>query len=74
MAGGTFTQADVLCPFYMTDTDRPYNIKCEGISKVNRLYLSFPHKKDKDAHMKKYCTECYKQCRLFKTIYEQYEE
>lgn len=73
MAGGTFTQADVLCPFYLTDTVTPSNIKCEGINKASRLYLNFPHKIDKMVYMKNFCTENYKDCCLYKTIYEKYE-
>ena len=74
MAGGSFTQADVLCPFYLSDTENPSNIRCEGISYVNRLYLNFPHKRDKVIHMRLFCTEHYKDCGLFRTINEKYEE
>lgn len=74
MSSGSFMQADVLCPFYLTDTDKPINIRCEGISDDNRLVLNFRHKNEKLTHMKAFCTDNYCGCVLFKAINEKYED
>ncbi len=70
----TYTQADVLCPFYIADTERPSRISCEGISGESRLVLSFTNKRYKMLHMRGFCTGNYEKCMLFKTIYEKYAE
>ncbi len=70
----TYTQADVRCPFYITDTERPAGISCEGISDKSKLSLCFTNKRYKKVHMKVFCIENYEDCALFKTIYKKYEE
>lgn len=74
MPSGSYIQADVLCPFYMTDTCRPVSIKCEGISDNNNLTLTFRLKDDKISYMREFCTSCYKNCYLYKIIYDKYDE
>ena len=67
-------QCLVNCPFYITDTHRPVTIKCEGISDNNNLTLTFRLKDDKISYMREFCTSCYKNCYLYKVIYEKYNE
>ena len=75
MSSGTYVQADVRCPFYLKDSNRPnVNIKCEGITNKSKVFLNFGRKTDKMVHMKQFCTSHYENCALYKSIYEQYED
>ncbi|GFI62076.1 hypothetical protein IMSAG049_01249 [Clostridiales bacterium] len=74
MAGGTFIQADVLCPFYISDSDKPFYLKCEGVCDNSILTLGFRYKTGKRRYVEKYCIKGYEDCGLFKAIFEKYNE
>ena len=74
MPSGSFLQADVLCPFYINDSNKPPKIKCEGLSDKSRLALNFVKSDAKNSHIKLFCAGEYQLCPLFRVIYEKYEE
>ena len=73
MPSGSYIQADVLCPFYITDKARPPVIKCEGIQPDLTISLMFVYKNTKLDFMNTYCCKEYEKCPLFDIIYKKYE-
>ena len=69
----TYSEVDVRCPFYISDTERPIGIRCEGITDESRLALNFINKRHKMLHMRGFCNINYEKCPLFRIIYEKYE-
>lgn len=74
MSSGTYIQADVLCPFYITDKANPIILKCEGLQPDITISLMFVYKNTKVNFMNKYCCKQYEKCPLFDVIYKKYED
>lgn len=74
MAGGTYIQAEVVCPFYVTDgNNRPY-VRCEGIYDSTKLTTNFRNKKVKDEYMHRFCVSNYKDCKVCQLLSDKYKE
>ena len=73
MPSGSFIQAEVKCPFYFTDSNKPSVIRCEGISEDTKLILNFRLKEDKIKYMQKFCSDGYRNCYLYKLAYLKYD-
>lgn len=60
------------CPFYFTESS--HTITCEGLECQSDLH-NFVIKQNKDRHKKRYCNNCYHQCRYCKALLQlKYEE
>ncbi len=70
---GTYTSADVLCPFYEKDIPQTCSLVCEGILPGSRIKSYFPNRAAIQRHMGKYCVEDYKNCPWYRAVTIQYE-
>ncbi len=71
---GTYTSADVLCPFYEKDVPKTCSLICEGILPGSRIKSYFPGRAEIQKHMKKYCAGDYRRCPWYGIVRSRYEE
>ena len=69
MAGGSFQQVHVKCPFYRNDDSR-CKLSCEGVIEGSTLTWSFQHKADLKQQMDIFCCEYYKNCEVYRMLME----
>lgn len=69
MAGGSFQQVHVKCPFYRNDDSR-CKLSCEGVIEGNTLTWSFQHKADLKQQMGIFCCEYYRNCEVYRMLME----
>lgn len=62
----------VKCPFYSEWQDNPQAISCEGVSKGNKIKLTFYGKKE--GYIKNYCAGKYTNCIICKALMSKYEK
>lgn len=68
---GSFS-ANVLCPFYITDSEQHRKVVCEGIEEGSTVSMRFKPGQ-KISWMNKYCFADYEKCPLYKLAYKKYE-
>lgn len=61
----------IKCPFYSEWQDNPHAISCEGVSKGNRIKLTFYGKKE--GYIKTHCASKYETCVICKALMEKYK-
>lgn len=66
-------QVDIVCPFYIKDTNKPPCLKCEGITNEASLAMNFRNNADKEKWAKEYCMKSYKICGLYEIIMRKYD-
>lgn len=72
MAGGSYRQVDVVCPFYRSD-DGKGRISCEGLVDASILDMHFKRKRDFLKQMEKFCCgECVA-CGIYMILLKKYE-
>ena len=59
---GTYTSADVLCPYYEKDIPKTCSLICEGILPGSRHKSYFPDRAGIQRQMGKYCANDYERC------------
>lgn len=64
-----WTEADVKCPFYVSDSRERASICCEGFTEEARLTSSFKSIRARERHMGVYCVENYERCPLYRLTY-----
>ena len=69
MAGGSFQQVHVKCPFYRNDDSR-CKLSCEGVIEGSTLTWSFQKKVDLKQQMEIFCCEYYKNCEVYRMLME----
>ncbi len=69
MAGGSFQQVHVKCPFYRSD-DARCKLSCEGVIDGSTLTWSFQNKADLKQQMDIFCCEYYKNCEVYRMLME----
>lgn len=62
----SWTDSDVLCPFYQECTTKGEVISCEGFVSGMSIRMHFKKRSDKDRHMGIYCANRYKECPMYK--------
>lgn len=70
---GTYTSADVLCPYYEKDIPKTCSLVCEGILPGSRIKSYFPDREGIQKQMRKYCAGDYKSCPWYLTVTGRYE-
>ncbi len=71
---GTYTSADVLCPYYIKDVPKPCSLICESILPNGRIKTYFAGRAEMQELMGKYCAGDYSQCRWYRTLSRVVEE
>ena len=74
MPSGTYIQTLIKCPFYITDSNKPPNLMCEGIANGKGIVIRFQNKDKKDSYIHSYCIEGYEKCLLYKIVYDKYKQ
>ncbi len=66
----TWTDADVRCPFYISDERGGRSIRCEGYGEGVEAVSRFRSLKLKDKHMGLYCTGRFESCPVYGCTYD----
>ncbi len=70
-----WTDADVRCPFYISDDRAGRSICCEGYCAGTDVISRFQTLGQKDRHMGVYCVGRYENCPVYRCTYaSKYEE
>ncbi len=70
---GSYTSADVLCPYYEKDIPQTCSIVCEGILPGSRIKCYFQNRRAIQWHMGKYCAKDYRTCPWYVVMTDRYE-
>lgn len=62
---------EVECPFYSSED--AYKIRCEGLEDSSTTHVVFPLPDLKKEYKRRYCCTKYKDCLLYKALYNKYE-
>lgn len=74
MASGSFRQADVLCPFYVTDNGKNI-IDCEGLTKGGKLRTLYKRNDLQRKQMEQFCCcDNYRRCLIYIANQTKYED
>ena len=65
-----WTDADVRCPFYISDDQSGRSISCEGYGKGVEAVSRFRTLELKDRHMGLYCTGRFERCPVYGCTYD----
>jgi len=64
-----WTEADILCPFYLSNDREARSIRCEGYGKGVDAVSSFHSLTLRDRHMGLYCTGRFERCPVYGCTY-----
>ena len=64
-----WTDADVRCPFYITDDRETRSISCEGFGKGVETVSRFRSRALKDRHMGACCVSAFEKCPVYRCTY-----
>lgn len=74
MAGGSYIQADVGCPFYRYDDGRR-TVACEGVTDGSIILQRYSRRSDWECQMRTFCCEHWQKCEIYRMLMEnKYEE
>ena len=65
----SWTDADVRCPFYISDDKAGCSISCEGFGKGVKTVSRFRSRALKDRHMGTCCVGEYEKCPVYRCTY-----
>lgn len=65
-----WTDADVRCPFYVSDTREGRSITCEGCMDDSSVTTKFRTLERKDRHMGRYCVCRFETCPIYRCTYD----
>lgn len=66
----SWTEADVKCPFYISDDRKRRSISCEGHTASNENVMKFITLADRDRYMGSCCVTGFTQCPVYRTVYQ----
>lgn len=70
-----WTEADVQCPFYLSDDRESRSITCEGCCVGQRLTSRFRTLQLREKHMGRFCVSDFTRCPLYRCTYaNKYED
>lgn len=72
MASGSYWQAYVVCPYYLSD-DGKRSVDCEGVTDSSRVRMCFRTQADFEKYMGHYCCRHYGDCGISRAIHATYE-
>ena len=64
-----WTDADVRCPFYLSDDRKGRSITCEGYGAGTDTISRFRSLQQKDRHMGVYCVGRFQSCPVYRCTY-----
>ena len=70
---GSFSQADVLCPFYKRDNGKT-RVVCEGIVDHSSIVLTFGSPTQCRRQLEIFCCDHYRNCEVNRMLMEKYED
>lgn len=74
MAGGSYIQADVGCPFYRYDDGRR-TVACEGVTDGSIISQRYRRRSDWECQVRTFCCEHWQKCEVYRMLMEnKYEE
>ena len=65
-----WTDADVRCPFYISDERSARSITCEGCMEETKATMSFRTLANRDGHMGRFCVGAYERCPVYRSVYQ----
>ena len=65
-----WTDADVRCPFYISDERSARSITCEGCMDETKATMSFRTLANRDGHMGRFCVGTYERCPVYRSVYQ----
>jgi hypothetical protein len=65
-----WTDADVRCPFYISDDRAGCSICCEGYGEGVETVSRFESLRQRDVHMGRYCTSRFERCPVYGCTYD----
>lgn len=65
-----WTDADVRCPFYISDERSARSITCEGCMEETKATMSFRTLANRDGHMGRFCVGTYERCPVYRSVYQ----
>ena len=65
---GTYTSADVKCPFYRRDDPKTCSLTCESVLPGGSVKTHFGTKANLMDHIGKYCAESYRTCPWYQIV------
>ena len=71
---GTYSSADVLCPFYLRDDPKTCCITCEGMVPGSSVRSHFLNGEALRGQIRKYCAAEYEKCPWARALYGKYGE
>lgn len=77
MPSGSYRRADIECPFYSSDDEKPHKQKilCESPVPGSNLSLFFRKKRDFETQIKLFCCQHYDKCEIYRAVMAaKYEE
>ena len=66
----SWTDADVRCPFYISDDRAGCSICCEGYGEGVETVSHFESLRQRDVHMGRYCTCRFERCPVYGCTYD----
>ena len=73
MAGGSYIQADVGCPFYRYDDGRR-TVACEGVTDGSIILQRYSRRSDWECQVRTFCCEHWQKCEVYRMLMQKYEE
>ena len=65
----SWTEADVKCPFYISDDRKRRSISCEGHTSSNDNVMKFRTLSEQDRYMGGCCVTRFTNCPVYRTVY-----
>ena len=66
----SWTEADVKCPFYISDDRKRRSISCEGYTESSETVMKFGTLAVRDRYMGRCCVTKFSECPMYRVIYE----
>ena len=70
---GSYSSADILCPFYVHDDPKTCKLTCEGIPPGSTITSHFLNGKAMRGQIARHCAGDYKACPWFRVLWGKYE-
>lgn len=61
--------ADVKCPFYISDNKAEKSVSCEGFGESMRATFKFSSLQQRERHMGVYCVNRFETCPMYRCTY-----
>ena len=70
-----WTEADIRCPFYMSNDGDCRRLRCEGYTEMGMVVSCFRTMEQRERHIGTYCGGRFEKCPVYRMVYdEKYKE